>query len=181
MLGAALAAGGLGIAGNIVQGLMARKSQDRQMAFQKDMSNTSHQREVADLRAAGLNPILSANSGASSPPGAGMDIPNVGDTAQAAVSSALQSKKLSQEKAIQHYQKSSMITQQVKDMAATDLLTKELETETANARMKNAEADIKETIANFVRKHPDLTNWLSTLAPLIQPAAGVAQKFIPSR
>lgn len=43
----------------------AKKNRD----WQENMSNTSHQRQVADLIKAGLNPILSVNNGASTPSG----------------------------------------------------------------------------------------------------------------
>lgn len=85
----AIIAAGSQFLGGIWQNAQQRSSAREQMRFQERMSSTAHQREVADLRKAGLNPVLSfGGPGASAPGGAQA---NIGDAVGPAVSSAKES------------------------------------------------------------------------------------------
>lgn len=93
LAGAALGAGLNYLSQNSANKANAKEAQ-RNRDFQERMSNTAHTREVADLKAAGLNPILSAGGGASSPSGsmATMQASEVGDAVMNASAMALQRK-----------------------------------------------------------------------------------------
>lgn len=90
-----IAAAGAGPLGGVISGLFADKAARDNRSFQEKMSNTAHQREVDDLRKAGLNPILSAGGrGASTPSGSTAHVPDLGRSVNSAVANMQQRKLL---------------------------------------------------------------------------------------
>ena len=86
----ALASAAAGAYGAKKSAQVSQQNAREQRAWQTQMSNTAHTREIADLRNAGLNPILSSkNAGAPTGAGAMAQTPDFSKAYGSAVSNAL--------------------------------------------------------------------------------------------
>lgn len=111
----------------------AREEAAKQRDWQKEMSGSAYQRSMADMKAAGLNPMLvMGGPGASTPSGAKADGPNLMNIAKDSVNSAIQGTKLGREGVMQ--------TETIANMRRTGTLI-ESQTAKSNADAAKVGAD----------------------------------------
>lgn len=164
--------GGLGsLLGGSRQNRASAREAQRNRDFQERMSSTSHQREVADLRAAGLNPILSANAGASTPGGAMAQFTNVGESA---VNSAIAARRMSEEVKVQQQmqkQIKSTAYKHTNEGILADTLAAESNTRTSQLQQ---ELEIRKIDLDLFRKYPEIRAAQTALGSQAGPSAAAA-------
>lgn len=106
-----------------------------QMTFQKEMSNTAYQRAIADMKKAGINPMLVTQVGGANTPSGAM--PQVQNAIGAGVSSANQA--MNTIKEMQQVEQSEATTTNIK--AGTDKIVSETMDKNINTAQRLAETD----------------------------------------
>lgn len=141
---------------------LARKSEDRAWHRSKDnrqwslnQDNTKHQREIKDLKAAGLNPILSAKYGSGGPPAPGSP-----GTQSFGVERTSSNPMLDAVTAKAAKKQLELTEKQIDNVEAqTDKVDSETAINTARQTKEDLEASIWDTIAG------EALAWIEKLAP----------------
>lgn len=164
-----------------------------QMMWQQYMSNTSAQRAVADYKAAGLNPALAYDKGASSPGGASATMGNtIGDAVSQGISSAQSARALTQQMRIAQEQNQANLrnieaqTQKTSSEYANNLITSQLLdqqlrfnaiNQPSQSRTLAADALLREYLLPGARNTANFENLLGRASPAMTGARTLSEVF----
>lgn len=146
--------GGAGVLGSYLGNQASRSNADHAFNQQLNASNTAHQREVKDLREAGLNPILSAlGNGASTPSAQPSQSEGLGTGIQTGINTGMAVKTMNKDLALKDANIDNTTADTENKDAQGMLLKSQANNSNVDAKLKYIQSDlIEKTLPSMIKK-----------------------------